>query len=80
MSPTLSVAANLASDIRIDIALKMLPITERVSHLGKQYQVSRKFIYKQGNQAQQAIYESFAPVQHDTDVLFFLSVTKTWMF
>ncbi|MEO1401195.1 MAG: hypothetical protein AAFV72_08025 [Cyanobacteria bacterium J06635_1] len=47
---------------------------------GRPAQVSRKFIYQQGQKAQQALDESFAPNQADEDVLFYLPVTKNWLF
>jgi len=42
--------------------------------------VSRKFVYQQGDKAQQALDESFAPSQGDDDVLFHLPVTKNWLY
>ncbi|MEM9002706.1 MAG: hypothetical protein AAGE59_04165 [Cyanobacteria bacterium P01_F01_bin.86] len=41
--------------------------------------MSRKFVYQQGDKAQQALDESFAPSQGDDDVLFHLPVTKNWL-
>lgn len=61
MSPVLSVAASLAPDIRQDIGIQVLARTEPISHLADNHQVSRKFIYQQGDQAQQALDEPFAP-------------------
>ncbi|MEM7347653.1 MAG: hypothetical protein AAF485_25750 [Chloroflexota bacterium] len=80
MSPSPSTAASLSSDIRQAIALKMLSKSERVSHLAEQHQVSRKFVYQQGRKAKQATDESFAPSQNNTEVLFYLPVTQTWLF
>ena len=42
--------------------------------------MSRKFVYQQGDKAQQALDESFAPSQGDDDVLFHLPVTKNWLY
>ena len=80
MSPTASVAASLPPDIRQAIGIQVLSRAEAVSHLAEQHQVSRKFIYQQGQQAQQALDESFTPAAADDDVLFYLPVTKNWLF
>ena len=45
-----------------------------------QHQVSRKFVYQQGNKAQRSLDESFAPTQADDEVLFHLPVTKNWLY
>ena len=80
MSPALSVAASLSPGTRQDIGIQVLARTEPVSHLAAIHQVSRKFAYQQGNQAQQALDESFAPSQGDDEVLFHLPVTKNWLY
>ncbi|MGB3292919.1 MAG: hypothetical protein WBB01_08040 [Phormidesmis sp.] len=80
MSPALSIATSLSPDIRQDIGIQVLSRSQPVSHLANQHQVSRKFIYQQGNKAQQALDESFAPSQGDDDVLFHLPVTKNWLY
>ena len=80
MSPALSVAASLSPDVRQDIGIQALARTEPISHIAATHQVSRKFVYQQGNKAQQALDESFAPSQSDDEVLFHLPVTKNWLF
>ena len=80
MSPSPSVAASLPPDIRKDIAIQVLSRSEPVSHLAEQHQVSRKFIYQQGQKAQQALDESFASAPADDEVLFYLPVTQNWLF
>ena len=80
MSPVVSVAACLPPDIRQDIGIQVLARTEPISHLAVTHQVSRKFIYRQGDKAQKALDESFAPSQGDDDVLFHLPVTKSWLY
>ena len=47
-----------------------------VTDLARQTEVSRKFIYQQKEQAQQALQESFTPSAPDEKVLFYLPVTK----
>jgi hypothetical protein len=80
MSPTLSVAASLSPDIRQDIGIQVISRSQPISHLAATHQVSRKFVYQQGDKAQQALNETFAPSQADDEVLFHLSVTKSWLY
>ncbi len=80
MSPALSIAASLSPDIRQDIVIQVLSRSQPISHLAATYQVSRKFIYQQGDKAQRSLDESFAPSQGDDDVLFHLPVTKSWLY
>ena len=80
MSPVLSIAASLSPDIRQDIGIQVLARTEPISHIASTHQVSRKFVYQQGDKAQQALDKSFAPSQGDDDVLFNLLVTKNWLY
>ena len=80
MSPRLSVAASLSSDIRQDIGIQVLSRSQPISHLAATHQVSRKFIYQQGDKAQRSLDESFAPSAGDDEVLFHLPVTKSWLY
>ena len=80
MSPALSVAASLSPNVRQDIGIQVLARSQPISHLAATHQVSRKFVYQQGNKAQQALDESFAPSQGDNEVLFHLPVTKNWLY
>jgi hypothetical protein len=43
--------------------IAILARTEPISHLAETHQVSRKFIYPQGDKAQRSLNESFAPSQ-----------------
>ena len=80
MSPAVSVAASLSPDTRKEIGIEAFARTIPITHLADKHQVSRKFVYQQGDKAQQALDESFAPSKGDDDVLFHLSVTKNWLF
>ena len=80
MSPALSVAARLSPDIRQDIGIQVLSRSQPISHLAATHQVSRKFVYQQGDKAQQALDETFAPTPADDEVLFHLPVTKNWLY
>ena len=80
MSPAFSVAANLSPTTRKELGIKALSGTIPISHLAANHQVSRKFVYQQGDKAQQALDASFAPSQGDDEVLFHLPVTKNWLY
>ena len=80
MSPAISVAASLSPDIRQDIGIQVLSRSQPISHLAAMHQVSRKFVYQQGDKAQRSLDETFAPSQGDDDVLFHLPVTKSWLY
>ncbi|MEO0516033.1 MAG: hypothetical protein AAF171_01895 [Cyanobacteria bacterium P01_A01_bin.116] len=57
MSPAFSVAASLSPTVRQDIGIQVLSRSLPISQLADQHQVSRKFVYQQGNKAQQALDE-----------------------
>ncbi|MGB3299775.1 MAG: hypothetical protein WBA76_16025 [Phormidesmis sp.] len=80
MSPAISVAASLSPTVRQDIGIQVLARTEPISHLSDKHQVSRKFVYQQGDKAQRSLDESFAPSKGDEEVLFHLPVTKNWLY
>ena len=80
MTPALSIAASLSPDTRQEIGIQVLSRSQSISHIAAAHQVSRKFVYRQGDKAQQALDESFAPSKGDDDVLFHLPVTKNWLY
>ena len=80
MSPALSIAASLSPDIRQNIGIQVLSGSQPISHLATTHQVSRKFVYQQGDKAQRSLNESFAPTPTDDEVLFHLPVTKNWLY
>lgn len=80
MTSPSSVAANLAPQTRQKIAIEALAKSKPISHLAAEHQVSRKFVYQQGNKAKLALNESFEPTSPDNQVLFYLPITKTWLF
>lgn len=55
MSPVLSIAASLSPATRKEIGIKAIARTVPINHLADQHQVSRKFVYQQGDKAQQAL-------------------------
>ena len=80
MSPALSIAASLTPSVRQDIGIQVLTRSQPISHLAATHQVSRKFVYQQGDKAQRSLDESFEPTPADDEVLFHLPVTKNWLY
>lgn len=80
MNPALSVTASLSPGIRQDIGIQVSSRSQLLSHIDATHQVSRKFVYQQGDEAQRSLDESFAPSAADDEVLFHLPVTKSWLY
>jgi hypothetical protein len=70
-------ARTLAPAQRQQLAVLALAGGETISQLARDYQVSRKFVYRQSTTADQALQEAFtADETADDKVLFYLPVTK----
>jgi hypothetical protein len=80
MSSASSVAATLRPETRQQIAIEALAKSTPISHLAIEYEVSRKFIYQQSDQAKRSLDESFEPTTPAEQVLFHLPITKAWLF
>jgi hypothetical protein len=80
-SPATCPAKDLTSPQRQRLALDALTGSAPISQLAKQHQVSRKFIYHQAHQAQQALDHAFTPEPpaRNDRVLFYLPVTQAWI-
>jgi len=59
---------------------EVLSKTEPISRLAAQHQVSRKFLYQQGHKANEALDATFSAATDEREVLFYLPITKTWLF
>ena len=75
----MSVAASLPPASRKSLAIEVLSKTESISHLAAQHQVSRKFLYQQGRKANHALDATFISTTDEPEVLFYLPITKTWL-
>ena len=73
------VAARLPESDRRDLALQALAGSEAVSALAARHGVSRKFIYEQTDKARVALEGAFLTAAPEDEVLFELTVTKTWL-
>ena len=79
MNQTSSPTAQLKPHQRQKIALRVLTKEETISGLAELEGVSRKFLYKQGHIAQNALTLAFEKPKSDKEVLFYLPVTQKWL-
>lgn len=75
----MSAAASLTPAKRKSLAIEVIAKTGAVSHLAAQHQVSRKFLYQQGQKANEALDASFNATKDEPEVLFYLPITQTWL-
>lgn len=80
MSVNLSIAASLSPSVRQDIGIQVVSCSQPVSYLADKHQVSRKFVYQQGDKAQRALDKTFAPSDGDDDIISHLPVIKNWLY
>ena len=80
MISTPAIAATLPPKIRQDIGIQALSKSMPVTRIARENQTSRKFVYEQKAIAAQALDESFLGEKGDDEVLFYLPITKTWLF
>ncbi len=71
------VAKEMTSSDRQALSLQALVRTE--PNLAERHQVSRRFIYRQMALGERALEEAFNPKESDTEVLFWIPVTKSWL-
>src|SRR3984885_12626759 len=65
---------------RQQLAVEALTGATPITQLARDHQVSRKFVYQQVDQAEQALATAFAPTPPaDGSVLFYLPVTEVWL-
>ena len=65
---------------RKTIALEAIKHDINITELADAKQVSRKFIYKQKSKAMEGIRKAFSEPKDNPDVLFYLPVTKEWLY
>lgn len=78
-APVFWPAQRLLPAQRQGLAVQVLAGTRPVAELARQHQVSRTFLYRQADTATLALAHAFDPAPADTDVLFYLPVTKAWL-
>src|SRR5208282_2691258 len=72
-------AAMLPESGRKDLAIQALARSATISDLSARHGVSRKFVYQQTDKARVALDDAFSSAAPDDEVLFELTVTKTWL-
>ena len=77
MSPNPSVAAGLSPNARQKLGIGMVAKSKPVSQIAAENQISRKFVYQQGQKAKTALDEIFDTQACDDEVQFNLPITKT---
>ena len=79
MGQGVDAAARLPGSDRKDLAIQALARSETVSDLAAQHGVNRKLIYQQTHKARAALNGAFSLAVPDSEMLFGLAVTKTWL-
>src|SRR5271170_5995417 len=79
MARYIGAAAMLPESDRKDLAIQALARSTTISDLSVRHSVSRKFVYQQAQKAGAALDEVFLSGTPEDDVLFQLTVTKTWL-
>src|SRR4051795_11440035 len=79
MDRCVGAAALLAETDRRDLAIEALARSATISDLSARHGVSRKFISQQTGKARTALDDAFLSTAPDDEVVFELTVTKTWL-
>src|SRR5271166_3628260 len=79
MDRCVGAAAKLPESDRQSLAIQALARSTTISDLATRHGVSRKFIYQQTDKARTALDDAFLSVEPEDEVLFQLTVTKTWL-
>ena len=79
MDRRVGAAATLSESDRQDLAVQALARSATVSDLAARHGASRKFVYQQMHKAGAALDDAFLSAAPDEEVLFALTVTKTWL-
>ena len=80
MNPSCSVASNLHSHQRQQLAIQALSKQESITQIAQQEQVSRKFLYQQKAIAEGALNQAFEKKERENEVLYYLPITQQWIF
>src|SRR3954471_17649582 len=79
MDRCVGAAALLAESDRKDLAIEALARSATISDLSARHGVSRKFVYRQTNKARTALDDAFLSAAPEDEVLFEVTVTRTWL-
>jgi hypothetical protein len=79
LAPASCPAKQLLPSQRQNLAIQVLAGVQPLSDLARQHQVSRKFLYRQAQTANDALGQAFDPPPVNDEVLFYLPVTRAWL-
>jgi hypothetical protein len=79
MDRCVGAAAKLPESDRQSLAIQALAGSATISDLSARHGVSRKFIYQQADKARTALDDAFLSAVPENEVLFQVTVTKTWL-
>ncbi len=80
MSHNSSVAASLNPEQRKQLFIEMQSSTQTKTAIANREGVSRKFLYKQQQKGNEALELGFNKAKEDSDILYWIPVTKNWIF
>ncbi len=80
MSHNSSLAASLNPEQRKQLFLEMQSSTQTKTAIAKRERVSRSFLYKQQKKGNQALEKEFNQPKNESDILYWIPVTKNWIF
>jgi hypothetical protein len=70
----------LTSCQRQNIGIQAIEGNTPIAHVAERYGVSRKFVYQQKEKALEGISKAFENQTSDNNILFYIPVTKQWLF
>ena len=80
MSHNSSVAASLKPEQRKQLFIEMQSSAQTVTGIASREGVSRKFLYQQQQKGNQALEKGFNKPKDESDILYWIPVTKNWIF
>ena len=80
MTQNLSIAAKLNPEQRKKLFLEMQSSAQTISAIANREGVSRKFLHQQRKKGYQALEKEFNPPKEESDILYWMPVTKKWIF
>ena len=80
MGQNSSRAASLKPEQRKQLFIEMQSSGRKVTAIANREGVSRKFLYQQQQKGNQALEKDFNPAQEESDILYWIPVTKKWIF
>ena len=80
MSHNSSVAASLKPEQRKQLFMEMQSSAQTLTAIAKREGVSRSFLYKQQQKGNEALELGFTKPKEESDILYWIPVTKNWIF